>query len=205
MVDFSATAGRIYGMLTAPQETLAYNSQPVPPWRIVAKEHVLPIIVVSSVIHGLLLWALQPVYESIFQAAAIDMPAAGNLVFNTALKVALEFAGIAIWAVVVGFFAGVLGGRNDFNAAYLLVALALTPHMLSSALQPIPGLGTLVWLASFIYAMVVLYRGAPALVGVPSESRARHLVLTLVSMVIATIVITLLISPVLISISGMPS
>ena len=205
MVDFSATAGRIYGMLTDPQATLAYNSQPVPPWRIVAKEHVLPIIVASSVIHGILLWALQPVYESIFQAAAVDMPDAGNPIFNIALKIALEFASIAIWAAVVGFFAGALGGRNDFNAAYLLVALALTPHMISSALQPIPGLGALLWLASLIYAMVILYRGAPALVGVPGESRARHLILTLVSMVIAAIFITLLISPVLISISGMPS
>lgn len=204
MVDFSTTASRVYGMFKNPQETLAYNSRPLPPWRVVAKEHVLPIIVASSVIHGLLLWALQPVYESMYQAAAIDMPEAGNLIFNTVLKIALQFAGVAIWAVVVGFFAGVLGGRNDFNAAYLLVALALTPHMISSALQPIPGLGAVLWLGTFIYAMVILYRGAPALVGVPSESRARHLALSLVSMVFATIVITLVLSPVLISTSGIP-
>lgn len=202
MVDFSATASRIYGMLTKPQETLAFNSQPVPPWMIVAKEHVLPIIVVTSVINGVLLWVLQPLYESMYRAAAMDMPESGDIVLDSILRIAFQFAGITIWALVVGFFAGVLGGRNDFNAAYLLVALALTPHMVSSALQPIPGIGALLWLGSFIYAMVILYKGAPALVGVPGESRTRHLVLSLVSMMLAGIAITLVLSPILLKSPG---
>ncbi len=197
MVDFSATASRIYGMITKPQETLAYNSQPVPSWLIVAKEHVLPIVVATSVINGLLLWMLQPFYEPIYQAAAMDIPGSGDLIINSILRIAFEFAGIAVWAVVVGFFAGILGGRNDFNAAYLLVALALTPHMVSTALQPIPGIGALLLLGSFVYAMVILYRGAPALVGVPGESRGRHLALSLVSMVMAAVVLTLILDPAL--------
>lgn len=197
MVDFSATASRVYGMITSPQATLAYNSQPVPPWLVVAKEHVLPIIVATSVINGILLWVLQPFYESMYRAAAVEMPESGDLILDGVLRIAFQFAGVVIWAVVVGFFAGVLGGRNDFNAAFVLVAMALTPHLVSSALQPIPGIGALLWLGSFVYAMVILYRGAPALVGIPGESRARHLGLCLVSMVLAGIVITLVLSPIL--------
>lgn len=195
MVDFSATANRIYGMMTDPQATLAYNSQPVPPWRIVAKEHVLPIIVATAVISGLLLWALQPIYQMAYEALAMEMPGFGDLILNGVFRIAIRFADIAIWAVVVGFFAGALGGRNDFNAAYILVALALTPHMVCAALWPIPAIGPLLWLASFIYAMVILYRGAPVLLSVPGESRARHLVLSLVSTALVGIVMMLIFNP----------
>lgn len=205
MVDFSATANRVVGMIRDPQATLAYNSQPVPPWRIVAKEHVLPVIVATAVIKSLMLLALAPVADPALQAMAMEVPDFGDLIRDGVLGIAIQFADIVIWAVVVGFFAGLVGGRNDFNAAYLLVALALTPHMVSSALLPIPAIGPLLWLGSFIYAMVILYRGAPALVGVPGESRTRHLVLSLASMMVAGIVITLIFNPVLLATSGIPN
>lgn len=195
MVDISAAASRTYGMITDPQATLAYNSQPVPSWWIVAKEHVLPVLAVSLVIHGILTVALQPVYEAAYRAAGLDMPEPGYLIFDLGVRFAFQFAGIAAWAAVVGYFAGVLGGRNDFNAAYVLVALALTPHMISTAVLPIPAIGQLAWLVTFIYAMVILYKGAPALVGVPDESRARHMLLSLVSMIMAAIVVALVFGP----------
>ena len=182
MVDISATANRIWGMITNPEATLAYNSQPVPPWHVVAKEHVLPIILVAAVINGLLLVFLRPVYE----ALAMEMPGIGALMLNGVVRVALRFADVAIWAALVSFFAGALGGRNDFNAGFLLVALALTPHMASAAFWLIPGIGPLLWLASFIYAIVILYKGAP-------------------SPVLVGLVMMLLINPVLLSILGMPS
>lgn len=197
MVDFSATASRVYGMITDPQGTLAYNSQPVPPWWIVAREHVLPVIAVSAVVHGLLVRLIRPVYEAAYRAAKSDMPESGDLVLDGLLRAAFQFAGLAVWAGVVGFFAGALGGRNNFNAAYVLVALALTPHMLSTAVQPIPVIGQLLWLGTFIYAMVILYKGAPALVGVPSESRVKHLVLSFVSMLLAGNVLALILGPLL--------
>lgn len=195
MVDFATTASRVYGMLIKPEATLAYNSRPVPPWRIVAMEHVLPVIAVSVAVHGFLLWAFQPVYEAAYNAAGRDVPGPGAMVAGTLLRIVIQFTGLVVWAAVVGFFAGALGGRNDFNAAYVLVALALTPYLISAAFVPIPGIGMLLWIAGFFYAMVILYRGAPALVGVPSENRVKHLVLSLVSMLLAGVVAALLIGP----------
>jgi hypothetical protein len=197
MVDFSATASRVYGMIANPQATLAFNSQPVPSWRIVAKEHVLPIVIAATVVHGFLIWMLQPVYEAAYRAAGLDMPESGDLLLDSLLRAVFQFAGIAVWAGVVGFFAGALGGRKDYNAAYVLVALALTPHMVSTAFLPIPAIGQLLWLGTFIYAMVGLYKGAPALVGIPSENRAKHLVLSLVSMLMIGIVLALVFGPLL--------
>lgn len=197
MVDFSATAGRAYGMIRDPMGTLAFNSQPLPPWRIVVKEHVLPIIVGATAIQGLLFWALRPVYESVYRAAQLDVPESGDLVLESVLRATFQFAGIAVWSGVVGFFAGVLGGRNDFNAAYLLAALALTPHMISAALLPVPVLGQILSLGTFVYAMVILYKGAPALVGIPTENRTKHLVLSFVSMLMIGIVVALIFGPLL--------
>ena len=134
-----------------------------------------------------------------------DEPTQDDPGLNGVVRVALRFADVAIWAALVSFFAGALGGRNDFNAGFLLVALALTPHMASAAFWLIPGIGPLLWLASFIYAIVILYKGAPSLLGVPGEGRTRHLVLSLVSTVLVGLVMMLLINPVLLSIPGMPS
>ena len=195
MVDFATTAGRVYGMLTRPQATLAYNSQPVPPWRVVAIEHSLPVIAASVAVHTLLTWALRPVYEAAYRESGIEIPDTGPWILEILLRVVFQFAGLAVWAAVIGFFAGTLGGRNDFNAAYVLVALALTPYMISAALLPIPFIGQLVWLCGFVYAMVILYRGIPALVGVPDQNRAKHLVLSLVSMLLAGLVVAMFLAP----------
>ena len=195
MVDIAMTASRIVGMVTKPQATLADHSRPVPPWHVVAREHVLPLIVLSVVVQIALMWMLWPVYETIYQSAGMAIPDPGNPVVEIALGVAMRFAGIAFWALVIGFFAGTLGGRNDFNAAYLLVALALTPYILASALLPIPVVGFVLWLSGLVYALVILYRAAPALVGVPRENRAKHLVLSLVSMLLAGLAVALLLGP----------
>ena len=57
----------------------------------------------------------------------------------------MQFVGILAWSAIIGFFAGTLGGRNDFNAAYVLVALALTPYVAGTAMLSIPVFGLLFW------------------------------------------------------------
>ena len=138
---------------------------------------------------------MRPVHEAILGSAGLDMPEAGNPLLTIVLRIVTQFAGILVWAVVVAFFAGTLGGRNDFNAAYVLVALALTPYIVAASLVPIPYIGLILWLCGFVYALIILYRGVPALVGVPDENRAKHLVLSLVSMLLAGLAVALLLGP----------
>ena len=195
MVDFATTSNRIYGMVADPQTTLAHNSQPVPPWRLVAKEHVVPLIAATALVNAVLMWLMRPLHEAILSNAGLELPDAGNPALTIVLRVVTQFAGIIVWAAVVGFFAGTLGGRNDFNAAYVLVALALTPYIIAASLVPIPYIGLLLWVAGFVYALVILYRGVPKLVGVPDQNRAKHLVLSLVSMFLAALTVTLLLGP----------
>ena len=195
MVDLAATSHRIYGMVADPQATLAYNSQPVPPWRLVAREHVLPLVVATSLVNALLMWMLRPLHEAIVREAGFEMPDAAHPALTLVLRIVTQFAGILVWAAVVGFFAGTLGGRNDFNAAYVLVALALTPYIIAASLVPIPYVGLILWLCGFVYALVILYRGVPKLVGVPDQNRAKHMALSLGAMLLTGLVVALLLGP----------
>ena len=190
MVDIAITAGRIYGMVVDPQTTLAHNSQPVPPWQTVAKEHVLPLIITTAVLHTVLIWMLHPLYEMIADNAGEQLPEMVNPVLMLVMRSITQFIGLIVWGIVIGFFAGILGGRNDFNAAYVLAALALTPYIVAGALNPIPVFGTLLWVCSLVYALVIIYRGVPVLVGVPEENRAKHFTLTLIVMVLVALMVT---------------
>ncbi len=195
MVDLATTSNRIYGMVANPQTTLAQNSQPVPPWSLVAKEHVLPLIAATALVNALLMWLMRPLHEAILRSAGLEVPEIGNPALTIILRIVTQFAGILVWAVVVAFFAGTLGGRNDFNAAYVLVGLALTPYIIAASLVPIPYIGLILWLCGFVYALIILYRGVPALVGVPDQNRAKHMVLSLVSMLLAGLGVALLLGP----------
>lgn len=198
MVDLATVAGRVYGMLFRPQATLAYHGQPAPPWRVVAREHALPLIVANAVVHGLLLWLFRP----FFAEYGFVIPGGLELMVGAALRVAFQFAGLALMAGFAGFFAGALGGRNDFDAAYVLVALAMTPAFVTSAFAPIPGLGLVLWIAGFLYAMIILYRGAPSIIGVPPENRGKHLALTLASTLLAGFVAVLVLGPLMTGLLG---
>ena len=191
MVDIATTTGRIYGMVVDPEKTLAHNSQPVPPWQLVAKEHALPLIVATALLHTVLIWLLQPLYAVIADSAGATLPEAVNPIMTIIVRMVTQFVGLIVWALVIGFFAGILGGRNDFNAAYVLVALALTPYVVAGSLTPIPVFGTILWLCGLVYALVIIYRGVPILVGVPEENRAKHLVLSIIAMVMAGMLVTL--------------
>ena len=195
MLNIATTASRAYGMIADPQATLANNSHPVPHWAIVAREHVLPVILVSAAVHVVLSLALRPLHEVIFRSAGLEMPESGNLALDFGVRIGMQFAGILAWSAILGFFAGTLGGRNEFNAAYVLVALALTPYVVGTAMLSVPVLGLLFWLAGFVRAIVTLYQGAPALLGVPNENRAKVLVLSLVSMLLAGMAVASIFGP----------
>ena len=109
MVDIAITAGRIYGMVVDPQTTLAHNSQPVPPWQIVAKEHVLPLIITMAVLHTVLIWLLHPLYEMIANNAGQQLPEMINPALTLVMRTITQFIGLIVWAAVIGFFAGILG------------------------------------------------------------------------------------------------
>lgn len=193
MIDLAAVVGRVRGVLFQPEQTLADHSRPVPPWRIVAREHTVPVIVASALISTALLLLFHP----ILLGPDVEIQVGLGLLLRLAVRIAFNFASIAVMAAVVSFFGGLLGGRANFDAAYVLAALSMTPAYVGGAVFPIPLLGQLAGLAGVIYSLVILYRCAPALVGVPEENRGKHMVLTVVSLFVIGAVALWILSPLL--------
>jgi|HigsolmetaGSP11D_1036233.scaffolds.fasta_scaffold13563_3 hypothetical protein len=183
MVDLAAVIGRVRGMIFSPDATLAEHTTPMPPWRVVAREHTLPLLVGSAVSA----YAFQWIWLTVTTAGTgLNV---GLALLVIVVNVAMNFAQIALLAGIVKIFAGMFGGRQDFDSSYALVSLALTPLYVALAVMPL--VGALILFAGLIYALVILYRNTPMVLRVPPENRAKHFALTLVTMFLVSIVVTL--------------
>lgn len=192
-MDLAAVVGRVRGMLLEPDATLAAHGVPAPSWRIVVREHALPVLVLTS-IGALLLLMLQ--------AAASDVETPiGLLVLLLVARMVSNLAGLFIMAAVVRFYAGMFGAIASFDAAFTLVALAMTPVYVAEMLSPGAQLllsgpaAVLLVLLAIGYALTILYRGTGLVLRVPQEQRGAHFGLTLVTLVVLMMLLGLLLGP----------
>ena len=195
MIDFAALMMRTRGMIVDPEQTLARHVSPAPPWTVVAREHVVPLVVLSALISGVLLLLFAPML-------AVNGPPSTDvfsLIVQLILRIAVNILMLGVFAGVVKAFSGMFGGSTDFNASFALVGLAMTPLFVGEAIMPIPLLGVVAGLGGLIYALVLLYRGTTIALGLPQDNRAKHFLLSLVSMLLILIVAGLMIGPMLMS------
>ena len=195
MVNVSVLVSRVRGVMTNPMQTLAEHLQPVPPWSVVTREHVLPLLVITGLLASLLVVAFSPVAQ-VPGAPGIDLAA---LALGFVLRIIVNFVLILVLTVIVGVFAVLFDGRPKFNGAFALVALAMTPVFLAEAIGYIPLIGMILMLASLVYAMVILYRGVPMALQVPENKRVLHFIMTLATMFVMFIVVSAALLPYLIN------
>lgn len=160
-MDFTAFRNRVRGMMMQPEATFLSDGQPAPPWAIVAREHVLPLILGSTVISAL----LQLVF---FPAATAS---AGFLLLVVILHFVRNLILVFAMAYVATRLSAVWGGRRDLDSGFVLVALATTPMFLAGAIAPIPAFGWLVSIAGVVFTFVLVYRGASICLDIPNERR----------------------------------
>lgn len=191
VLDLAAVVGRVRGMLFEPDATLAGHGVPAPGWRLVVREHALPVLAGTS--------------AGAFVLAALLGPATGPSVAFLALfmasRVIINLAGIFLMASVVRFYAGLFGSTAGFDAAFVLVALAMTPVYVAEMLAPVvqaalsPAATMLLVLLAFGYSFAILYRGTGLVLGLPPEHRGAHFGLTLVTLVVLAMLAGLLLGP----------
>ncbi|MEM7442603.1 MAG: Yip1 family protein [Pseudomonadota bacterium] len=168
-MDFTAFKERVRGMMLKPDATFLSDGQPAPPWSIVAREHVLPLILASTVISGLM--------QLIFlQSSATP---SGTLLLVIILHFVRNVFLVFAMAYVATRLSAAWGGRSDLDAGFVLVGLATTPMFLAGAVAPLPGLGWIITIAGVVYTFVLVFRGAPICLGIPIERRGM-LVLALI-------------------------
>ncbi|MGK9234091.1 hypothetical protein KXS07_17460 [Inquilinus limosus] len=192
-MDLAAVLGRVRGMLFEPDATLAAHGVPAPSWRVVVREHALPVLILTSIGAFLLL--------SLLLSTSETGTSIGLLVLFLAGRVLVNLAGLFVMAAVVRFYAGMFGSSAGFDAAFVLVALAMTPVYVAEMLGPGVQLlfsgpaAVLLVLLSIGYALTILYRGTGLVLGVPQEQRGAHFGLTLVTLVVLTMLFGLLLGP----------
>lgn len=182
-MDFTAFLTRVRGILMQPDATFASDGQPAPPWGVVAREHVFPLILGSTLVSTLM--------------QLIFLPDAASPIGDLLLIIVLRFTTNVILVFAMAYVAARLsaawGGRGDLDAGFVLIALATTPMFVAEAIAPLPGLGWLLVIAAFVYTFVLIFRGSPICLGLPDERRGLMvLALIGVNLLAGTIILALL-------------
>ncbi len=177
MFDPSAFVARCRGMIAAPDATIRDHVRPVPPWGVAAREHAVPLIVLTAAMSTVMIWLFPPQLLAAHAEAGLEL-----LLLQFVMEIVVNFVGVAVISGVVMFFAGVFGGQATFNAAFVMVALASTPYLLAKTVVTLPIIGAFVFLAGLIYTLVLLYKAAPIALQLPWQNRGKHFAMSLLSL-----------------------
>ena len=187
-MELAAVVGRMRGMLLEPDATLAAHGVPAPNWRIVLREHALPVLVLP-----------------LSSGTGVSIGLIALLLIG---RVILNLAGLFVMAAIIRFYAGMFGGAASFDAAFVLVALAMTPLYVAEMLGPGVQLllstpaAVLLILLALGYAFTILYRGTGLVMAVPQANRGAHFGLTLVTLVVLMMLAGLLLGPYVVPMPG---
>ena len=122
--------------------------------------------------------------------------AMGLVQFITAL------VGVYVTAFVIDFLAPNFGSQKNIGRAVQLVAYAFTPVWVAGIFYVIPALGILVLLAG-LYGLYLIYLGLPALMKTPQDKTVPYLVVSIIVVILAYWVISMILTVVFLGIFGL--
>jgi hypothetical protein len=170
--------------------------QPRAEWQQVAVETTEPAKVFTT--YALPLLLIGPIAAFI----GIQLFGYGNGVFSFKLGLGAAL-GIAVTSVVTGiiglfisaFVANLaspqFSGRNDFAAAFRLVAYAWTAAWIGGIFGLVPTIAPLSWLFG-LYSLYVLYLGASPIMGIPQDKSLVYTIVTIVGIIVVQFVMYLI-------------
>jgi hypothetical protein len=115
----------------------------------------------------------------------------------TLITMIMGIIAAGVVAFIVSAFAGVFDGKASFARGLAATSLAFVPGYLGRILSWLPWIGMLVALALFIYSLVLLWRIIPVYLEVPDSKRTVHYVTTLIAAIIAMVIISTLMRPII--------
>lgn len=110
------------------------------------------------------------------------------LISNAVATFILALIGVWVIAWVANFFSPKQGGKDDFPAAFRLVAYAMTASMVGGIFGLLPAISILSVLFS-LYSIYLFYKGAKVVMNVPEDKGVVYTVLTVIVAVVIQIVI----------------
>lgn len=170
-MDFKKTLGLIKGMLLEPRATWVAYAAENRDWQYTALVLTVPLVVVCAVAAWILGMLFSGLYMFRFGSATL---------LGMLLSIVFSLIGIALFALIVGIFAGVFKGNNNFSRAFACVSLAVVPSQIGQVFGAVPWVGRLIALAAGIWSLVLLYQMVPAYLAVPDDKRPGHYIVSLV-------------------------
>lgn len=114
---------------------------------------------------------------------------------QTLVTVIMSAIAAGMVAFIVSALAGMFDGKASFARGLAATSLAFVPGYLGQALNWLPWIGTLVALALFVYALVLLWRIIPVYLDVPDSKRTGHYITTLITTIVAMVIVSMLMKP----------
>ena len=180
MFDLQNSIKWITAVLSEPETVAGKYRETGAPWRQSFLQITLPAYVVAYLVAGTL---------SLVTGRPLMMGISGPgwLLFSLLWGLAWTF----VIAFIFDYLAGTFGGRRDYDRAYAVVALAIVPAALGTALTPLPWVGWLISIAFSIYALVLAYRFLPVFLEIPDSSRGKHFALSIVAAIVVNILVSM--------------
>ena len=187
MFDIQVTIKWVTGLLQNATETAQAYQQENFGWQQSFVQITLPVYVLAFVVGGILALANS---GNVFGGFGVAL-----FMFTTLWALAWTF----VIAFVFNFFADKFTGEEDFDRAYGLVALAIIPSAIGSALSSIPWIGWLISLGLGVYSMMLAYQFVPIFLKVEEDARIKHFAASMVTALIINIVVTAVLGSIFIS------
>ena len=105
----------------------------------------------------------------------------------------LGLASLWLVAFVANLLSPKFGGKDDFAAAFRLIAYAFTASWVAAIVGLVPMLGILALLGS-LYSLYLLYKGVTPVMGVPQDKAVGFTVVTVLAAFVANIVVGLIVA-----------
>jgi len=178
MFDIDATIKWISAVLKTPAEVASQYKAISAPFLQTFLQIVLPAFVVSYLVGGLLGWMF---------GSNTGLGALGLIPFVMGILFALGWTFVV--AFVFDFFAGTFGGVRNYDHAYATVGLAIVPACVGTLLGVLPWIGGLLSFVAGIYSLVLAWRFIPDFLAVPEESRVKHYLASVGTLLVAGLLV----------------
>jgi hypothetical protein len=179
MFDIQATIKWVTAVLKDPDGAVSAYKDAAAPWQHSFLQITLPVYVASSVIG----YVVGLVTGGSFLYGGVGI---GVLLFGLLWSMAWTF----VIAFIFDYLAGLFDGTRNFDAAYAVVALAIIPAAVGTALGPLPWFGWLIGLGLGVYSLLLAYRFVPVLLELPEEARVKHFVISIVAAIVVNIIVS---------------
>lgn len=174
----------------------AIITRPASEWPIIATETTPPMKVLVG--YAIPLALIGPVATLIGQSL-FGMPALlgtvslglGTLLTLAVTSFVMALVSLFVVAFAANFLSPKFDGRNDFPAAFRLVAYAMTASWVAGIFGLVPALAILSLLG--LYSLYLFYKGATPMMGVPAEKAGFYTVVTVVVAIVVNIIASVII------------